>query len=194
MLQFGGRTIRSYELITQAYLASLGFAPPLTQAKNATDPIQNNRVLRSSNRRIGRSGPLTDPIVHLAGEEEREVRADTASTSSNSNIQGAATTSAIPVALPDVPPSVEEFACIVCQESFRTVLGLGQHMRHRHPVEHNAGVDVVRVKARWSDGKLHIVPTPFPECSGRTPQIVGREGVGTMPVLRSYGRRTGARL
>jgi len=44
-----------------------------------------------------------------------------------------------------------------CTMSFASKRGLGQHMRLSHPVEHNSGIDVERVKARWRQEECKLL-------------------------------------
>lgn len=45
--------------------------------------------------------------------------------------------------------------CNLCNRSFNSVRGLGQHKRLAHPIEYNASINVDRVKARWSEEELN---------------------------------------
>ena len=41
--------------------------------------------------------------------------------------------------------------------SFRSKQGLAQHVRHTHPIQHEAAQNVQRVKARWADEELKLL-------------------------------------
>lgn len=45
----------------------------------------------------------------------------------------------------------EMHICTMCERPFRTRNGLGQHIRRSHPVEYNEGINVERVKRRWTE-------------------------------------------
>jgi hypothetical protein len=140
----------------------------LEGARNPGERYPPNRAMDSthqnhppSGRRDGRTGPPTNPfIVRPEGVEVDERRHDDAANNNNLDDDNGSGGAAVPVnpVAPGVPPPVRlEFPCTECSGSYRTSRGLGQHMRHAHPVAHNANVDVVRVKARWSDEEARLL-------------------------------------
>jgi hypothetical protein len=144
----------------------------------ATDPFRQ-RATRSSNRLAGRSGPLIRPeiardveVVHVEeGTSDGSTVVSTPTTSASMggemNVHGSrsqnttATTSAAAADRTNMEVVNENIAtgitCTVCQRRFETSRGLGQHMRQAHPAEHNAGVNVERVKARWSEEEIALL-------------------------------------
>jgi len=129
-----------------------------TQKIVAMDPTSRNNL--PSRRRVGRNGPPTDPFIQRPEGVEVDERRheDTEDNNIPDDVNGGGAAVPVNPVAPGTPPPVRlEFPCTECSKSYRTSRGLGQHMRHAHPVAHNANVDVVRIKARWSDEEARLL-------------------------------------
>lgn len=57
----------------------------------------------------------------------------------------------------DPPGDPSTYPCPQCERRFPTKIGLGVHVRRRHPVEANEAIDVERVKMRWNPEEMRLV-------------------------------------
>ena len=58
---------------------------------------------------------------------------------------------------PPPSPPVLDYRCECCIRSFSTTTGLSLHRKRAHPVEFNAGINISRVKARWSTEETRLL-------------------------------------